>query len=227
MSTTIKRLSYLFVLIFVLFETIALSFIDILKIDTTTTSIVFFKFINGLLIGFFTGFLALTIINILLKIINQEYKRIDVINPSILNSLFLAFLFVIESLMSPIKHLNLIWGNVIVGAITTPVVLYIILKWYNLSKDKIHFIKEKKTTIKGKTLKKTKKMAINNISAGNTALFAGIYEVIALPIMAILISKGLNFTIIGLIAGLTSIITITIYNQLPEKVKIKISFHPT
>ena len=214
MSTTIKRLSYLFVLIFVLFETIALYFIDILNIDTTTTTALSFKFINGLLIGFFTAFLALTIINILLRIINIEYKRIDVINPSILNSLFLAFLFVIESLMSPIKHLNLIWGNVIVGAITTPVVLYIILKGYNRSKDKIHFIKRKKVTI-------------NNISAGNTALFAGIYEVIALPTMALLISKGLNFTIIGLIAGLTSIITITIYNKLPEKRKIKISFHLT
>lgn len=224
MSTTIKRISYIFVLIFALFETIALFFIDILNIDTTTTTALSFKFINGLLIGFFTALLALTIINILLRIINLEYKRIDVFIPSLLNSLFLAFLFVIESLMSPIKHLNLIWGNVIVGAITTPVVLYIILRWYNISKDKIHFIKEKKMTIKGKTIKKTKNMTINNISAGNTALFAGIYEVIALPTMAILISKGMNLTLTGLIAGITSIITITIYNQLSEKRKIKISF---
>ena len=48
------------------------------------------------------------------------------------------------------------------------------------------------------------------------------YEVIALPTMAVLISKGLNFTITGLIAGLTSIIAITVYNKLPEKRKIKI-----
>ena len=211
MRITIKRLNYIFVLIFALFETIALSFINILNIDTTTTTALSFKFINGLLIGFFTAFLALTIINILLKIINIKYKRVDIFIPSLLNSLFLAFLFVIESLISPIKHLHLIWGNAIVGAITTPVVLYILLKWYNASKGKIQFIKEKKMTIK-------------NISAGNTALFAGIYEVIALPTMAILISKGLNLTITGLIAGLTSIIAITIYNKLPKKRKISFSF---
>ncbi|MBW2985530.1 hypothetical protein KY313_02655 [Candidatus Woesearchaeota archaeon] len=222
MSTTIKKISYIFVLIFALFETIALFFIDILNVDTTTTTALSFKFINGLLIGFFTAFLAITIINLFLAILNSKYKRISVFIPSLLNSLFLAFLFVIESLMSPIKHLNLIWGNVIVGAITTPLTLYLILKWYNISKDKIHFIKEKKIAIKGKTIKKTKKVTINNISAGNTALFAGIYEVIALPTMAMLISKGLNLTIIGLIAGLTSIITITIYNRLPEKRKIKL-----
>ena len=88
--------------------------------------------------------------------------------------------------------------------------LYIILKFYNNQKNKLHFIKEKELTIK-------------KISEGNTALFAGIYEIIALPTMAILISKGLNFIVIGSISGLTSIIAITIYNKLPKKRKIKIS----
>ena len=200
----------MFVLIFVLFEAIALFFIDIFNVDTTTTTALSFKFINGLLIGFFTAFLALTIINLLLTLLNSRYKRIGVFIPSLLNSLFIALLFVIESIISPIKHLNLILGNAIVGAITTPLVLYLILKFYNNQKDKIHFIKGKKQTIK-------------KISAGNTALFAGMYEIIALPTMAVLISKGLNLTLTGLIAGLTSIITITIYNKLPKKRKIKIS----
>ena len=210
MSTTIKRLSYIFVLIFALFEAIALFFIDIFKIDTTTTTALLFKLINGLLIGFFTAFLAITIINLFLKLLNSKYKQIGVLIPSLLNSLFLAFLFVIESLISPIKQINIILGNAIVGAITTPLALYLILKFYNNQKNKIHFIKEKKQTIK-------------KISAGNTALFAGMYEVIALPTMAVLISKGINMTIIGFIAGLTSIIAITIYNKLPKKRKIKIS----
>ena len=89
----------------------------------------------------------------------------------------------------------------IVGAITTPLALYIVLKFYNNQKNKLNFIKEKRMTIK-------------KISSGNTALFAGIYEIIALPTMAVLISKGLNLTITGLIAGFTSIIAITIYNKL-------------
>ena len=210
MIVTIKKISYIFLLIFALFEAIALSFIDILNVDTTTTTALSFKFINGLLIGFFTAFLALTIINIILDILNSKYKRIGIFIPSLLNSLFLAILFVIESLISPIKNLDIIWGNMIVGAITTPLALYIVLKFYNNQKNKLNFIKEKRMTIK-------------KISSGNTALFAGIYEIIALPTMAVLISKGLNLTITGLIAGFTSIIAITIYNKLPEKRKIKIS----
>jgi len=190
---------------------IALSFIDIINVDMTTTKALSFKFVSGLLIGFFTAFLTLTIINLVLNFLNLKYKRIDVFIPSLFNSLFLAVLFVIESLISPIKNMNIILGNAIVGVITTPLALYIILKFYNNQKNKLEVIKEKRVVIK-------------SISEGNTALFAGIYELIALPTMAVLISKGLNFTITGLIAGLTSIIAIIIYNKLPEKRKIKIVF---
>ncbi|MBL7050937.1 hypothetical protein ISS04_02115 [Candidatus Woesearchaeota archaeon] len=225
MHFTLKKLSYTLVLIFVLFEAVALFFIDVFNINTQTTTALIPKFFGGLLTGFFTAFIAITLLNLILKIINRikiksktnqktklKFKKINPLAPSIFNALFLAILFVIESLLSPIKHTNLILGNAIVGTITTPLSIYIILTLYNKQdKLKAHIYTTKKQTIK-------------NINAENTAIFAAIYEVIALPIMALLMTTKTPYIIIGAIAGLTSIITITLYNKLPKKRKIKFIF---
>ncbi len=225
MNTIIKKLNYSLVLFFVLFEAIALFFIDIFNIDTQTITDLIPKFFNGLLTGFLTAFIVIILLNLTLKIIRTrskinskinskrklKLKKINPLAPSIFNALFLAILFVIESLISSLKHLNLLFGNAIVGAITTPLAIYIILTLYNnQNKIKAHIYTTKKQTIK-------------KISAGNTALFAAIYEILALPTMAVLMTTKIPYIIIGALAGFTSIITITIYNKLPKKRKLTLT----
>jgi len=220
MFIAIKKLSYKLIFVLALFEAVSLFFIALFGIDTTTKTDLTFKFINGLFTGFLTTIIAITIINLLLKNIQhkiryqeQRVTKLGILTPAILNAIFLAVLFVIESIVSPIKHVNLIFGNAIVGVITTPLSIYLTLALYNRQdKLKIYF-------------KTTKKHFIKKFSAGNIAIYAGTYEVIALPIMAVLMQQSmlqsqLGFTIIGLLAGLSSMITVFLYNRMPQKRKI-------
>jgi len=220
MKHILFQINYKIVWLFILFESIALFFFSLFGLDTTTTGNLLLKGIYGLLIGFITAILTLLIINYFLskrkhKLIykKKKIKKISLIIPSLANALFLGILFIIESIISPLKQLNILWGNMIVGAIATPLSLFIVLQIYNIQKNKIYFNTDKKYYIK-------------KISSLNLAIFAAIYEIIALPLMAILIKhfylfqKQLTFSIIGILAGTTSLIAIFIYNKLLKKRKI-------
>lgn len=223
MKYKIAHINYKLVWIFILFESIALFFFSLFNVNTSTTENLLSKGIYGIIIGFITAILTLLIINYFLskrkhklKYKTKKIQKISLMVPSLTNALFLGILFVIESIISPIKQLNIIWGNMIVGGITVPLSIFIVLKIYNLQKNKIYFNAGKKYFIK-------------KISVWNIVIFAALYEIIVLPIMALLIKyfyfiqKELTFSIIGILAGTTSLLTIFIYNKLLKKRKIYFS----
>lgn len=218
------KIQFRMAFIFGLIETIALFFIALLDIDTKTNMNLIQKFFGGIIVGIITMFGLLLFVNLILSKIKISFKsqRIEKINytiPCILDGIFLALLFTIESVISPLKKIDIIFGNALVAFIIILIVIPVTLALYNYSdfskKTRITFFMEKK------------KFFVKKINILGITIFGAIYEVIALPIMAYLgnkqflysyIGDKFGFALIGFIAGFAaSFATIFIYNRFFKK----------
>lgn len=210
-------------IIFGIIEGIALLFIAILSIDNKTSLNLFEKFFGGIIVGIITIIGALPIINLVLSksLIHPKITRISYTTLAILDGILLAILFTVESIISPIKQINIIFGNSIAGATVILISLPITIEIYNYF-SKFKYFKIYTT--------RDKKNYIKKITIFKLTIITAIYEAMALPIMAYL-EKGqflysilgdkIGFALIGFIAGfLASTITLLIYKILFKKIEI-------
>lgn len=205
MRNTLQKITLTQVLILALFEFVTLFFISLFGVDTTA-----FNPLGNALGGIAVGFVGTVPIIILLNLLLGHFKvnfwgarlqNISVLAASVYNGVFLMVLFFIESFLTGLKSWNLILGNAIVGATTTPLSLLIVILLYNALPYKISYAKT----------------AVTKIGVG-VVITAAVYEAIALPLMA-LFGKGylenphMAFALTGLISGVIGgLVAMAIYN---------------
>ncbi|MFH1054351.1 MAG: hypothetical protein V1740_08070 [Candidatus Woesearchaeota archaeon] len=217
MNIKLRKIRFLHVLIIAVFEFSALFFIKLVDVDTTINQPVK-NGLGGILVGFFSALIVIVILNLILErfpltLGRERIRKISVLPPSIFNAFLLATLFFIESFTVDIKVWNLIFGNAIVGLITTPLSILITLLIYNKINLKISI----------------PALKINKIGIWGIMITAGIYEMIALPLMAtlpeyiVLWFDALSFALVGFIAGIIGGLAAMIFYNLLLKGTIYIS----
>ncbi|MFH1316206.1 MAG: hypothetical protein ABII01_01690 [Candidatus Woesearchaeota archaeon] len=196
MNIKLRKIRFLHVFIIAVFEFSALFFIKLVDVDTTINQPIK-NGLGGIIVGFFSALIVIVILNLILERFHltlgrERIRKISILPPSIFNAVLLAILFFIESFTAEIKIWNIIFGNAIVGLVTTPLSILITLLIYNHINLKISI----------PTLK------IKKIGIWGIVITAGIYEMIALPLMAtlpeyiVLGFDALSFALVGFAAGI-------------------------
>jgi hypothetical protein len=226
MKYVLGKIKLIHVLVIALFEFVSLFLIEMVGVNTSNFNPLANGF-GGIIVGFFGTILLVVIFNIILDNIGvyltaekfsiSRLRKISVTASALYCALFLCMLFFIESFTFQIKAWNILLGNAIVGLITTPLCIAITFLIYNNVAYKIRF--------DGQNINKIK-------SIKSLVIISAVYEVIALPLMAMLpeymprflpqnlfiLNDQITFGMVGLVSGIIGgLVAMLVYNIFLKK----------
>lgn len=226
MKYVLGKIKFIHIIAIALFEFVSLFLIEMVGINTSAFDPIVNAF-GGIIVGFIGTLILVVLINILLdnheiyleekKLSKSRLRKISVTASALYCSLFLFILFFIESFTFQLKSWNLLFGNAIVGFVTTPLSLAITFLIYNAVPYKIRF--------DGQTINKIRPI-------WSLVVISAVYECIALPSMAMLhthfpkifaeylfiLNDQITFGAVGLVSGiLGGIAAMVVYNIFMKK----------
>ncbi|NQV19762.1 MAG: hypothetical protein HQ534_14635 [Armatimonadetes bacterium] len=139
--------------------------------------------LHGIVIGFLSIIVLFSSLNIFIqkldiKIAYHKIVAIFVFPSAIWNSLLLSLLFLVQNYIANVLNLKIIYNQIIFGFMSVFITVGLICFLYNFLSNKIPLC-----SIKIKTEKSI--LIINKLSVFSIAIFAGLYECIAYPIIHI------------------------------------------
>lgn len=222
-SHSIKKISFHLILIFGLLEAITVPLVAWLpQVSALQTKSPW----QGAVVGFLGIIILFFIVNqfiskLKIQINDETVIKVSILPAAIWNTLLLALIFGIQKIVGEIVIESWILRYMLAGFVSVFGAVVITLAIYQMSYNKIKFLRISITT-------RLHNYSIKTISITIIALLGGIYEAIALPIILIWQKAQVNVPLIAAITGFTGgvfacFLVVIFYNYLKTP-RLSVSF---